>query len=118
MNYINRIEILGRIGSLRINELTTGTVASFSVVTDYLYRTADGNAVCESTWFNVSAYQSSLKSVDVKSLKKGDPIHVKGRMRCSKYTLADGTERQFYEIIASDVEAVREDFPGNYAAAE
>ncbi len=109
MKSINKIEIQGRIGSLRITELSTGTVASFGVVTDYLFTAADGNAVCESTWFNVSAFQNSNMNADLKSLKKGDIIHVIGRMRNTKYTTAEGVERQLYEIIASDVEPVKED---------
>ncbi len=109
MNSINKIEIQGRIGSIRIAEIISGTVASFSVVTDYFFNTADGNAACETTWFNVSAFQSACKNIDLKSLRKGEPVHVTGRMRASKYTTAEGIDRQFYEIVASDIEPVEED---------
>ncbi len=109
MNCINKIEIKGRSGNIRVAELSSGAVASFSVATDYFSKAADGKAVCETTWFHVSACQNQCAGIDLKALKKGDPVYVTGRMRCSKYTLADGTERQFYEIIASNVESVKED---------
>ncbi len=108
MNSINRIELQGRVGTVRTAELSSGTVASFSLVTDHFFKTRDGDAVCETTWFHVSAYQNSCLGIDLKALKKGDPVHVTGRMRCSKYTTAEGVDRQFYEVVADSVEPVSE----------
>ncbi len=109
MNYMNRIMIQGRIGTIRIAELSSGVQANFSLVTDYIYKAVDGNAVCETTWFNVSAFQQSGKEIDLKGLKKGDVVRVVGRMRTVKYTDAAGVDKVFYEVVASDVELIEED---------
>ncbi len=106
MNSINRIELQGRVGSVRTADIISGTVATFGLATDYFFKTKDGGAVCETTWFHVSAYQNSCPSIDLKALKKGDPVHVTGRMRCSKYTTAEGVDRQLYEVVADSVEPV------------
>ncbi len=108
MNSINRIELRGRVGSVRTADIISGTVATFGLVTDHFFKTKEGNAVCETTWFHVSACQNSCPGIDLKTLKKGDPVHVTGRMRCSKYTTAEGADRQLYEVVADSVEPVSE----------
>ena len=40
---------------------------------------------------------------DFDNIVKGMPIYVSGRMRTSRYTSADGVEKQYYEILASKV---------------
>ena len=53
--HLNRIELRGRVGTVRTNEVNGTKVANFSVVTEHLYKTREGNAVSETTWFNVTA---------------------------------------------------------------
>ena len=107
MDHLNRIELRGRIGTIRTNEFNGSKVTNFSVVTEYLYKTRDGNAVSETTWFNVAAWPSK-DMPDFERLAKGMPIYVSGRMRTSRYMSADGVERQYYEILASKVRFVEE----------
>ena len=107
MDHLNRIELRGRIGTIRTNEFNGSKVANFSVVTEYLYKTRDGNAVSETTWFNVAAWNSK-DMPDFDSMVKGMPVYVSGRMRTSRYTSADGVERQYYEILASKVRFIEE----------
>lgn len=108
MDHLNRIELRGRVGTIRTNEVNGSRVANFSVVTEYLYKTRDGNAVSETTWFNVTAWHSK-DMPDFNGLNKGMPIYVAGRMRTSKYTTAEGIEKQFYEILANKVRYLSED---------
>ena len=112
MDHINRIELQGRVGFVRTNEFNGSRVANFSVVTEYLYKTRDGNAVSEDTWFNVTAW-SNKDMPDFNEMTKGMPVYVAGRMRTSKYTTAEGIEKQFYEIMASKVRFISEDIAGN-----
>lgn len=107
MDHLNRIELRGRIGTIRTNEFNGSKVANFSVVTEYLYKTRDGNAVSETTWFNVAAWHSK-DMPDFDCMVKGMPVYVSGRMRTSRYTSADGVERQYYEILASKVRFIVE----------
>ena len=107
MDHINRIELQGRVGTVRTNIVGDTRVANFSLVTEHLYKTRDGNAVSETTWFNVAAWHSK-DMPDFERLAKGMPIYVSGRMRTSRYMSADGVERQYYEILASKVRFIEE----------
>ena len=107
MEHINKIEIQGRIGTVRANEFNGSKVVNFSVVTDYLYKTRDGAAVNESTWHNVVAWEGR-DNKDLEQIVKGMNVNVTGRLRQSRYTSADGTEKQFYEILAYKVQIVSE----------
>ena len=42
MDHINRIELQGRVGTVRTNIIGDNMVANFSLVTEYLYKTRDG----------------------------------------------------------------------------
>ncbi len=108
MEHLNRIEVNGRIGTVRTAEVNGSKVANFSIVSEYLYKTRDGNAVMETTWFNVTAWHNR-DMPDFNVLVKGMPVYVSGRMRTSKYTTAEGVEKQFYEIMAGRIRALNEE---------
>ena len=107
MEHLNKIELRGRVGTIRTTEFNGSKVANFSVVTEHLYKTRDGNAVSETTWFNVAAW-NSRDMPDFDSISKGTPIYVSGRMRTSRYTSAEGVERQYYEILAYKVRVIED----------
>lgn len=108
MEHINRIELQGRVGTVRTNEHNGMRVANFSLATDLLYKTRDGAAVSETTWHNVVAWEG--KDIpDVYSICVGMPVHVIGRLRTSKYTNADGVERTYYEVLANKVTILQEE---------
>lgn len=113
MEHLNRIEIRGRVGTVRKNEVNGSKVANFSLVSEYLYKTKDGMAASETTWFNVAAW-SNKDMPDLDKIEKGMPIYVKGRMRTAKYTSAEGTEKQFYEVLASKVRFLAEASPDEF----
>ena len=108
MEHINRIELQGRVGNVRTNEHNGTRVANFSLATDLLYRTKDGNAVSETTWHNIVAWESK-DTPNVHEICVGMPLNVTGRLRTSRYTTADGTEKIFYEVLASRIRIVEED---------
>jgi single-stranded DNA-binding protein len=37
------------------------------------------------------------------------PLYVSGRMRTTKYTTAEGTDKYFYEVLANRIRFVTED---------
>ena len=45
-------------------------------------------------------------TADAFKMKKGDSVHVLGRLRIQRHTGADGTERQAVEIVANQVECI------------
>lgn len=108
MEYINRIELKGRVGTVRSNVVNGSKVVNFSLITDILYKTREGNAVSESTWFNIAAWEG--KDIhDMDLIQKGAAVHVSGRIRSTKFAGSDGTDRQFYEVMASRLRVVDED---------
>lgn len=99
MDYINKIELQGRVGSVRTNQVQGMTVQCFSLLTEYMNKLKDNSYVCESTWHQVVAW-------DKTQVEKGDTVKVVGRLRQQKYTAADGTERVYYEVIASELKVI------------
>lgn len=106
MVYINRIELQGEIGAIRVQEVNGLYVANFSLATEFMSNVGF-NAVCETTWHNVVAWETAIIPYP-NMLKKGDKVRVVGRLRTTKYTSASGEEKMFYEVVASSVTTVKE----------
>ena len=105
MEHINKVEIRGNVGTVRMNEHNGKKVVNFSVVTDFLYKSREGIPLSETTWHNVVAW-SGKDIVDLELITKGAQVHVCGIIRANKYTSADGVEKFFYEIMASRLQIV------------
>ncbi len=106
MEQINRIEIKGNVGTIRIYDNAGKQMASFSVVTNYLYKGRDGEGVVETMWFNVVAWTGPQTMKDFNVIKKGAAVHVVGRMREREFTGSDGALRRTTEIVANKVNLV------------
>lgn len=103
MEQINKIELKGNIGSIKVQSVGDKQVARFSLATNYVYKGKDGNPVIETTWHNVVAWPG--KGIpDFASLKKGGLVFVTGRLRSRAYTDNDGIERQVMEVMANKIE--------------
>lgn len=102
MEYINRIELQGQVGCVRSNQVQGMNVQNFSLLTEYMRKLKDGSYICESTWHNVVAW-------DMKPVEKGDTVKVVGRLRQQRYTAADGIERVFNEVFASELSIIKEE---------
>lgn len=105
MDHINKVELQGRIGTIRTNEYNGSKVANFSMATDILYKTREGGAVSETTWHNIVAWEGK-DIADISILEKGMAVSVSGRLRTTRYTGLDGNEKQFYEVLASKVRII------------
>ena len=112
MENINRIELQGRVGTIRTNTVNGSVVANFSLATDLLYKNREGGGVSETTWHNVVAW-SGKDMPDLSRITVGTPLYVCGRMRSTKYTAADGTDKYFFEVLANKVRFVTEDKVNN-----
>jgi single-strand DNA-binding protein len=107
MEHLNKVELVGTVGMVSRSETGEGRGASFSLVTNYLSRTASGQAVIETTWHRVVCYEG--KNVcPVSKIERGVNLHVIGRIRNRRYTTESGEERTTSEILASKVEVVEE----------
>ena len=103
--YINRVELQGRVGTVRIQSVNDQLVTTFSLQTEHIY--TDGSAkVCEIAWHCISAFESD--EVVTKGLTRGSLIHLEGRLRTNRYTATDGSERTFTEVLATSLEVLEE----------
>ena len=107
IDYINKVELQGRVGTVRTNEVNGSKVANFSMITEYLYKTRDGAAVNEGVWHNIVAW-SSKEIQNIDKIEKGVAVHVTGRLRTNRYTSSDGAEKLYYEVMASKVTVLDE----------
>ena len=108
MEHINRIELRGRVGTVRSNTFNENRVVNFSLVTDFLYKNRNGEPISEATWFNVVAWEGK-EVFDLHKVEKGASVHLSGRMRTTKYTNSEGVEKQFYEVLATKMRVLNEE---------
>ena len=112
MDYINSIVLQGRVGNIRTNVVGDTKVANFSLATEHLYKTRDGSAISETTWHNIVAW-ANKQMPDFEGIRVGTPLHLTGRLRTNRYTSADGTEKQFYEVLAYKIRRLEDGIPEN-----
>ena len=104
MEYLNKVEFAGVIGTVRKNDVADSKVANFSLCVENLFKKNDGTSIIETTWIQVVAWNGSR--IDFESIEKGKNVKVDGRLRTCKYTSSDGNERCFYEVIAHSVKVI------------
>jgi len=107
MEQINRIEVRGLVGTIKLQEVGERKVARFTVATSYAYEKG-GTAVIDTQWHNVSAWEGKNITC-LEKIKKGDKIYVCGRLKYPKYTGSDGVDRTLSEISASKVNIIDDD---------
>lgn len=103
MEQLNKIEIQGINGNVRIQDVADTKVANFSVATNYAYKSKDGGIIIETTWHNVVAWEGKeIQNLD--QLEKGSFVHICGRLRNRKYIASDGSGRTVCDIVAKSME--------------
>jgi single-strand DNA-binding protein len=102
MEQLNKIELRGKVGNVRISRVGENVVANFSLATNYVYMSKDGQPVVETTWHTVVAWDGKGMP-DLTKIDKGSSLYVCGRLRNTRYTSSDGTEKQAMEVIANAV---------------
>ena len=95
----------GNVGNVRKSEVGESKVARLSVATNFIYKGKDNEGVVETTWHNVVAW-SGKGMPDFTAITKGAPVYVTGRIRTSRFTGSDGTEKTVYEVVASKIEVL------------
>ena len=105
MEQLNKVELRGVLGVLRVISVGDTRYATMSVATDYCYKNAEGCAVIETTWHLVTAWEGKA-CADLSSFQKGDRIHVIGRLRNRKYVDNAGIGRTQIDIIANLLEKI------------
>lgn len=113
MEQLNRIELKGIIGTVRVADYGGRKCARLSVATNLAYRDKDGCAVIETTWHSVVCFEG--KDVcELESLEKGDKVHLVGRIRNQRCTDGDGNDRMVTEILAGRLDKIDSAEPLQY----
>ncbi len=102
---LNKIMLIGNLGKDPELQVTSdGTpFTRFSLAVNRMYKSASGEKMEETDWFNIVAWRQ-LAEICERYLHKGSRIYLEGRLTQRKYTDKNGIERTMVEVIASDME--------------
>ena len=101
MEFVNRVEIQGRVGTIKLNVCFDRIVATISVETETIVNEYSVPCV-ERTWHQVTAVEGD-KTKCLADVFKGTNVRVVGRIRQMRYTSASGEEKVFHEIVADEL---------------
>ena len=91
MEQLNKVELIGTVGSVYVKDFGKTRCVNFSVATNYCFKDRDGCPVVETTWHRIVTWQGEgCPNLDI--IQKGTPLHVLGRIRRQRYVGADGEE--------------------------
>lgn len=109
MEFLNRIEVKGVIGSSRTTTLNNTQTVSFSLATDYCYKTEDGTVIVETSWFSVRGFKGrGISQETIDSISRGLNVLVIGRIRQQRYVDGNGSEQIRDEIIAQEITIINQ----------
>ena len=111
MEQLNRIELRGTVGSVRLQTFSDNMVARFTLATNFAYK--EGAATIDTSWHSVLA-REGRNIHDLDKITKGTRLYVQGRLRYQKYIGNDGVERTSADIVASRVVILDGDEPLQY----
>lgn len=101
---INNVQLLGRVGA---NPQLKGTnehpVAVFSVATHTNYRYDSGEFTQRTEWHRVICFKPGLRETIMNYLRKGQRVHVSGKITYGEIKGEDGRQRSTTSIQADDV---------------
>lgn len=98
---INRVTLIGNLGRDPETRSTAGggTVCTLAVATSERQKDQAGNWTDHTEWHRVTCFGTVAESA-AKFLTKGRQVYVEGKLRTSKFTAKDGTEKHSTEVIA------------------
>ena len=105
MEFLNKIELKGVVGKSTTSVYGGQYVTNFSLVTENVSRDKDGYShVTDVTWFHCTKWGDVCEFEP----KKGDKVHVVGRMRSRRYTDQNGNERTSWDVLVQKLESLPE----------
>ena len=107
LQQLNRVQLRGIIGSIKVQNVGCSKVARLTVATNYAYKDAHGYCIIETTWHNVTAWEGkTIQCID--RLGKGTKVEISGRLKNQRYIGEDGMDRYTTEILAQTVSIITE----------
>ena len=104
MPSLNKVTIIGNTGQEPEMRFTPNgkAVTSFSVATNWVYSSPEGERRQETEWFNVVAWNRLAEQCN-QFLSKGKLVYVEGRMRTRNWEGQDGQNHSKTELVANRV---------------
>ncbi|MBT9148693.1 MAG: single-stranded DNA-binding protein [Dehalococcoidia bacterium] len=104
MAYLNKVMVIGNVGKDPEMRFTPSgrPVTSFTMATNRVFTTADGERRKETEWFNIVAWGRQAESCN-QFLTKGQQVYVEGELRTRTWEGQDGQKRFRVEIQANRV---------------
>ena len=104
MPSLNKVIIIGNVGSDPEMRFTPSgkPVTSFSVATNWMYTTPEGERKQETEWFNVVAWNRLAEQCN-QFLGKGRLVYAEGRLHTRTWDGQDGQQHSRAEVIANRV---------------
>ena len=104
MPSLNKVTIIGNIGSEPEMRFTPNgkPVTSFTVATNRVYTTSEGERKQETEWFNVVAWNRLAEQCN-QFLAKGRLVYAEGRIHTRNWEGQDGQQHTRVEVIANSV---------------
>ena len=104
MPSLNKVTIIGNVGSEPEMRFTPNgkPVTSFSVATNWVYTTPEGERKQETEWFSVVAWNRLAEQCN-QFLAKGRLVYAEGRLHTRNWESQDGQPHSRTEIIANRV---------------
>jgi single-strand DNA-binding protein len=100
----NKITIIGNLGrDPEIRSISADRkVADFSIAVTDSYTDKSGQRQEKTEWFRVSFWNQKADVVE-RFLKKGNQVHVEGKLSVRTYTDKEGKERYSLEVLGQDL---------------
>lgn len=119
MASLNKVMIIGNLGSDPEMRFTPNgnPVTSFTVATNRVYNTSDGERKTETEWFNVVAWNKLAEQCN-QFLQKGRLVYVEGRLRTRSWEGQDGQKHYRTEVIANRITFLGRQTAGGTAEEE
>lgn len=108
MDYINKVELQGVTGAMRVTTVHDTRAMTFSLMTEELKKLHTGKVICETTWHAVTALDGENIDDRIFSAQKNTKVKVTGRIRNTRYTNASGEEKIFTEVIAHEIKVLED----------
>jgi single-strand DNA-binding protein len=104
MPSLNKVTIIGNVGNEPEMRFTPNgkPVTSFSVATNWVYTSPDGERRQETEWFNVVAWNRLAEQCN-QFLAKGRLVYAEGRIHTRSWEGQDGLQHSRIEVIANRV---------------
>jgi single-strand DNA-binding protein len=101
---LNKVMLIGNVGNDPEMRFTPNgsPVTSFSVATNRVYTTAEGEKKKETDWFSIVTWNKLAEQCN-HSLTKGSLVYVEGRLHTRNWDGPDGQKRYRTDVVAERV---------------